>query len=164
VLDLSSPGLDDPADDGHGWLISPQTGEVAFWTTDAGVDGQAPVDLDELVRVCLDPLPCWVWYQGMAGFAGAVTDERAGRGRLARAIQGKGAFRPFKDELHDECLDLLPAWRKFCDVQANRWAVQWLADASLIGNDAVSCFLPGPADPDLPLRPLMPIDHGGCFV
>jgi hypothetical protein len=31
----------------------------------------------------------------------AITDERAGR-RLARAIQGKGAFRRFKDELHEE--------------------------------------------------------------
>ncbi len=36
----------------------------------------------------------------MADFAETITDERAGR-RLARAIQGKGAFRRFKDELHE---------------------------------------------------------------
>ncbi len=44
----------------------------------------------------------------MADFAETIADKRAGR-RLARAIQGKGAFRRFTDELHDEYPDLLPA-------------------------------------------------------
>lgn len=43
----------------------------------------------------------------MADFAETITDQRAGR-RLARAIQGRGAFRRFKDELHGEHADLLP--------------------------------------------------------
>jgi len=43
----------------------------------------------------------------MADFAEQVSDERAGR-RLARAIQGKGAFRRFRGELHEEYPDLLP--------------------------------------------------------
>ena len=77
----------------HRWLISPQTEEIVFWTADTGIDGQTPVDLDELDLICIDPLPSWVWYQDMADFAEAITDERAGRG-LLRAIQGKGAFRP----------------------------------------------------------------------
>ena len=33
-----------------------------------------------------DPLPSWVWYQDMADFAGAITDERTGR-RLLRALR-----------------------------------------------------------------------------
>jgi hypothetical protein len=37
----------------------------------------------------------------MADFAGGITAERAGR-RLARVIQGKAAFRRFRDELHEE--------------------------------------------------------------
>jgi hypothetical protein len=37
----------------------------------------------------------------MADFADQVSDERAGR-RLARAIQGKGAFRRFKAGLQEE--------------------------------------------------------------
>ena len=108
MLDLSSfdleeiaNALSDQTDYEHRWLINPQTGEIAFWTADTGIDGQAPVDLDELDLVCIDPLPSWVWYQDMANFAEEITDERAGR-RLARALQGKGAFRRFKDELHDE--------------------------------------------------------------
>ena len=76
----------------------------------------------------------------MADFADGITDERAGR-RLARAIQGKGAFRRFKDELHEEHPDLLPAWYAFQDTRARRRAVQWLADNSLIDDDAADRFL-----------------------
>ncbi len=99
--------------------------------------------------VCIDPLPSWVWYQDMADFAEAITDERAGR-RLARAIQGKGAFRRFRDELHDEHPELLPAWYAFRDVRANRRAVEWLAGNLLINDDDASRFLAGHLDPHLP--------------
>jgi hypothetical protein len=156
VLDLSSLDLEevgnalaDQTDYEHRWLINPQTGEIAFWTADTGIDGQTPADLDDLDLVCIDPLPSWVWYQDMADFAETITDERAGR-RLARAIQGKGAFRRFKDELHDEYPDLLPAWYAFRDARAKRRAVQWLADNSLIDDDAASRFLADHPDPDLP--------------
>jgi hypothetical protein len=156
VLDLSSldlgeigNALADQTDYEHRWLINPQTGEIAFWTADTGIDGQTPVDLDELDLVCIDPLPSWVWYQDMADFAEAITDERAGR-RLARAIQGKGAFRRFRGELHDEYPDLLPAWYAFRDVRAKRRAVEWLASNSLIDDNAASRFLVGHPDPDLP--------------
>jgi hypothetical protein len=110
---------------------------------------QTRLDLDDLDLVCIDPLPSWVWYQDMADFAGTITDERAVR-RLGRAIQGKGAFRRFRDELHEEYPDLLPAWYAFRDVRAKRRAVQWLADNSLIDDDAASRFLAGHPDPDLP--------------
>ena len=133
----------------HRWLISPQTEEIVFWTADTGIDGQAPVDLDELDLICIDPLPSWVWYQDMADFAEAITDERAGR-RLARAIQGKGAFRRFRDEIHDEYPDLLPAWYAFRGIRAERRAVRWRADNSLIDDDAASRFLSGHPDPNLP--------------
>jgi hypothetical protein len=85
----------------------------------------------------------------MADFAEAITDERSGR-RLLRAIQGKGAFRRFKDELHEEYPELLPAWYAFRDARALSRAVQWLADSSLIGDDVASRFLTGHPDPDLP--------------
>ncbi len=116
VLDLSGIDLEEIARalaDQTGcerhWLISPDTGEITFWTADTGIDGQTPVDLDELDLVVIDPLPSWVWYQDMADFAGGITDERAAR-RLAGAIEGKGAFRRFKDELHQEYPELVPVW------------------------------------------------------
>ena len=156
VLELSSLDLEeiasalaDQADCEHRWLISPQTGEIAFWTADTGIDGQTPVDLDELDLVGIDPLPSWIWYQDMADFAEAITDAQAGR-RLQRAIQGKGAFRRFKDELHEEYPELLPAWYALRDARAQRRAVQWLADNSLIDDNAASRFLAGHPSPDLP--------------
>ena len=84
-----------------------------------------------------------------ADFAETITDERAGRG-LARAIRGKGAFSRFRDELHDENPDLLPAWYAFRDVRAKRRAVQWLADNSLIADDAAARYLDDHPDPKLP--------------
>jgi len=103
----------------------------------------------ELDLVCISPLPSWVWYQDMADFAEAISDERAAR-RLARAIQGKGAFGRFKDELREEHPALLPAWYAFRDARARRRAVQWLADNSLIDDEATARFLAIHTDPDLP--------------
>ena len=156
VLDLGSLDLEDiataladQASYEHRWLINPQTGEIAFWTGDTGIDGQTPVDLDELELVCIDSLPSWVWYQDMADLAEAITDDRTGR-RLLRAIGGRGTFRRFKDELHEEYPDLLPAWYAFRDARAARRAVEWLADNSLIDDDAADRFLTGHPDPSLP--------------
>ena len=156
MLELSSLDLGDIAtaladqtDYEHQWLINPKTGEIVFWTADTGIDGQTQVDLDEPGLVCIDPLPSWVWYQDMADFAEAITDERTGR-RLARAIQGRGAFRRFKDELHEEHPDLLSVWYAFRDARARRRAVRWLADDSLIDDEAAERFLASHPDPDLP--------------
>ena len=146
MLDLSridleeiATALADQNDYERHWLINPETGKTAFWTADTGIDGQPPVDLDELDLVVIDPLPTWVWYQDMADFAAGITNEDAGL-RLARAIQGKGAFRRFKDELHEEYPDLLPAWYAFRDARARRRAVQWLADNSLIDDALRGAF------------------------
>ncbi len=114
VLDLSSLELEeianalaDQTDYEHRWLIKPQTGEIAFWTADTGIDGQTPVGLDELDLVCIDPMPSWVWY-------------------------------------------LLTPWYAFRDARAQRRAVQWLADNSLISDDTASRFLTDHPDPDVP--------------
>jgi hypothetical protein len=148
-LEQIATALGDQTDYEHRWLINPLTGEIAFWTTDTGIDGETPVDLDELDLVCIDPLPSYVWYQDMADFAERLTDERAGR-RLARAIQGKGAFRRFKDELHEEYPHLLPMWNAFRDTRAQRRAVEWLAGHSLIDDEAATRFVADHPDPDPP--------------
>jgi hypothetical protein len=156
VLDLSrfdleqiGSALADQDNFEHRWLINPQTGQIEFGTIDTGIDGETAAYPDELDLIGIEPLPSWVWYRDMADFAETITDERAGS-RLTRAIQGKGAFRRFKDELHREYLDLLPAWNEFREARAQRRAVQWLADHSLIDDDAALRFLAGHSDPELP--------------
>jgi Uncharacterised protein family (UPF0158) len=156
MLELSSLDLEeiatalaDQTDYEHRWLLDPQSGQVVFWTADTGIDGQTPVEVDELELVGIDPLPSYVWYQDMADFAEGVSDERAGRS-LARAIQGKGAFRRFKDCLHEDYPQLLPAWHAFRDVRAERRAVEWLSDNSLVDDAAAAGYQADRPDPELP--------------
>jgi S-adenosyl methyltransferase len=70
--------------------------------------------------------------------------------RRSRSKEGKGAFCRFKDQLHEEHPGLLSAWYAFLDARATRRAVQWLADNSLIDDEAADRFLTGHPDPDLP--------------
>ncbi|WP_410618530.1 UPF0158 family protein [Amycolatopsis sp. cmx-8-4] len=141
--------LQDQTDHDHLHLVNPQTGEIEFWTRDCGIDGEHPVDLDDLDLIAINPLPSYVWYQDMADFAESISDELAG-GRLARAIRGKGAFRRFKDELREEYPELLTIWYEFSDVRAQRRAVEWLAEHSLVDLDTARRFGAEHADPDLP--------------
>ena len=85
----------------------------------------------------------------MADFAEGISDEKAGR-RLARDIEGKGAFLRFKNELHDEYPELLPAWYALRAARATRRAVEWLVDNSLIDDDAGERFVTEHPDPELP--------------
>ncbi|MBQ1023969.1 UPF0158 family protein [Micromonospora sp. C95] len=97
----------------------------------------------------IDPLPSSVWYQDMADFAERISDAAVGH-RLARAIQGRGAFRRFKNELHEEYPHLLPAWHAFRDVRSRRRAVKWLVDNSLIDHETGERVMVGHPNPDLP--------------
>ena len=135
--------------DEHVHLVDPATGKIVLWTRDGGVDGKTPVDLDDLDLVAIDPLPSYVWYEDMADFTELVSDDHAAR-RLARAINGRGAFRRFKDELHEEYPHLLPVWYAFRDARASRRAVDWLLDASLISQDDADHFQAAHPDPLVP--------------
>jgi hypothetical protein len=142
-LDVIAQALGDQTDYEHLWLIDPATGKLEFWTSDLGIDGQNPVDVDELVEerglVIIDPLPSRVWYRDMADFAEGISDEAAGR-RLTRALQGKGAFRRFKDELHQEYPELVGVWNSFQEARANRRALEWLAEHSMVPADAAERY------------------------
>jgi hypothetical protein len=133
----------------HRFLIDPDSGAISFWTEDGGLDGEHPVDLDEVDLIAIRPLPSYVWYQDMADFAEGISDEQAGR-RLARAIRGKGAFRHFRDELHEEYPELLPAWFAFRDARAARRAVRWLAENDLVDGTEAEAFLAEHPEPALP--------------
>jgi hypothetical protein len=85
----------------------------------------------------------------MADFAEKISDEQAGR-RLARAIRGRGAFRHFKDELHEEYPHLVPVWYAFRDARAQRRAVEWLVDNDLVTEAEAERFLAVHPEPQLP--------------
>jgi hypothetical protein len=156
VLDLDAidveeiaTALADQTDYEHRWLINPKTGEVAFWTSDLGIDGENPVELDELDLILIDPLPSYIWYQDMVDFADGISDRGAGE-PLRRSLEGKGAFRRFKNELYQRHPELISAWHAMRDGRARVRAVQWLADEGLIEEDAAQRFLQDHREPSLP--------------
>jgi hypothetical protein len=146
VLDLG--GIDvgeiatapaDQTDFEHRWLIDPRTGQVAFWTSDTGIYGQNPVEIDELDLILIDPLPPSVWFQYMADFAQGISDAVASR-KLTQALQGRGAFRRFK-KLYEHHPNLISPWHSLRDVRAQRRAVEWLVDQGLIDDSAAQQFM-----------------------
>jgi Uncharacterised protein family (UPF0158) len=151
-LDEIATALSNQNDYDTRWLVDPESGEIVFWTRDTGMDGSTPVELDELDHlVVIEPLPSYVWYQDMVDFVNGISEERAGR-RLGRAIQGRGAFRRFKDELYEEYPALVPVWNAFRDTRARRRAVEWLLDKSLIDELAATRFFADHPDPSAPGR------------
>lgn len=56
-LDEIALALQDQTDYEHFRLVDPLTGEIGFWTRDGGIDGEHPVDLDELDLIVIRPLP-----------------------------------------------------------------------------------------------------------
>jgi hypothetical protein len=151
-LDEIATALSDQTDYEGQWLLDPRTGEIVLWTSDTGIDGQNPIELDELEDLDLtpiNPIPSYIWYQDMVDFATQLSDQTATR-RLERALRGRGAFRHFRDELYEEYPDLVQVWQAFRDTRATRRAVEWLLDEELISSDAASRFLAEHPDPDVP--------------
>ena len=51
--------LADQTDYEHRWLVDPRTGQVAFWTSDTGIDGENPIEIDELALSILAIVRRW---------------------------------------------------------------------------------------------------------
>jgi len=64
----------------------------------------------------------------MAAFTAGVRAADV-RQRLERAIEGRGAFRRFRDAVHDE--GLADAWFRYADDRAMGRARQFLADQGI---------------------------------
>jgi len=141
--------LADQTDYEHRWLLDPRTGQVVFWTSDTGIDGENPVEMDELDLIPIDPIPSYVWFQDMADFAEGISDGPARR-RLATALQGRGAFRRFRTQLYEHLPQLISPWHALRDVRAQRRAVEWLRDQGLICDDDAEKFAAGHPSPFCP--------------
>lgn len=85
----------------------------------------------------------------MADFADGLSDGAAGR-RLASALQGRGAFRRFKNQLYEHLPELISPWHALRDARAQRRAVDWLLDQGLIDTNAAAKFAADHPEPDLP--------------
>lgn len=151
VIDVGeiATALADQTDYEHRWLIDPRTGEVVLWTSDTGIDGENPVELDELDLIVIDPLPSYIWYQDMVDFADGISDRSAVL-RLSSSLQGRGAFRRFKNELYQHHPELISAWHAMRDARARVRAVEWLVDEGLVDEVAAQRFKDDQNAPTLP--------------
>ncbi len=81
--------------------------------------------------------------------AEGISDDAASR-RLAKALQGRGAFRRFKSQLYEHHPELISPWHALRDVRAQRRAIGWLLDQGLIDASAAEKFTADHPDPGLP--------------
>lgn len=146
-LEQIAHALQDQGGFEHHWLFDPRTGEVLYYSEELGPDEDEEIEPD--TKLPIDPIPSWVWHQDMEDFAEQISDENAGR-RLARAIRGRGAFRRFKDELHEEYPELVEVWYAFRDARANQRAVEWLRDNDIVPDDVAAALLERHPLPELP--------------
>jgi hypothetical protein len=125
------------------WFIDPITGEVRPWSQDM----EDVPDPEDSGAYCIEPIPSFEAYSDMQDFVERVPDRRAAD-LLSRAIEGRGAFRRFKDTLY-EFPDLREMWFKFHDIRMRRRAVDWLVDARLIDESEAESALSEIIEPQL---------------
>ncbi len=129
-LDELASHLEGPTDFYGGWKLEIATGDL--WPNDPeGIAGiERPDDFDDpdafVGVVALGSKP---GYRDMEDFITTVTDERLAE-RLGVAIQGKGAFRRFRDTLYEDEFwwDVWLTYSSERQLARARW---WLADIGL---------------------------------
>ena len=85
----------------------------------------------------------------MVDFAEGISDRAAGL-RLSRSLQGKGAFRHFKNELYQGHPELISAWHAMRAARSRVRAVEWLVEEGLVEEVAAQRFLDNLVQPALP--------------
>lgn len=133
------------------WFIDPATGEVLPWME----YGDEPPP-DEAGARYIDRIASGEAYRDMQDFVARVADRRAAD-LLGRAIEGRGAFRRFKDALF-EFPELRETWFKFHDVRMRRRAIEWLVDCHLVDDSAAEAALNGLEDPPVGQGTVDPYD------
>lgn len=152
MLDLDRIDLEDLAmalsdhSDDHWWWLERETGAIHLHPEWA--DNEDAVDPDDADSIRIEPTPSQESYRDLVEFASSVRDPRA-RGLLLRAIEGRGAFRRFKDTL-SEFPDLREAWFAFENARERRRALEWLRDNDLIPPDQARAALERVAEPHRP--------------
>lgn len=140
-IDALAEALEDHSDLMQ-WFIDPVSGQVLPWSEDM----EEP-DPEDSGSIAIDPIPSHEAYRDMRDFVEQVPDRRAAD-LLARAIEGRGAFRRFKDTLF-EFQELRDRWFAFHDVRMRRRALEWLASVGLVEASRADAALDQLQDPEV---------------
>lgn len=116
---------------GEGGYYDPSDGTVfIIYLGEVVTDEDDPADPDERDWVPIRPDDSRAAYLDMADFAAAVTDPLLSD-RLTRALDGRGAFRRFRQAISEEGEPLYDLWARFSDALAEARSIEWLADTDL---------------------------------
>ena len=137
VAEVDVAGVAEALGDGSeetAWWYDPASGRVEMWAPPewSGLDEDED-DPTERGLVPIESEGSRAAYRDMVGFAAAVGDVRAA-GQLGRALEGRGAFRRFRDVLADFPA-LSERWRTYERACAERRAVEWLIDSGHVDAD-----------------------------
>jgi Uncharacterised protein family (UPF0158)/Nucleotidyltransferase domain len=136
----------------HSWWLDRSTGEIVLWSDWTAEQGEEDPEARGLLPI--EPILSGEGYADIQDFVAQVRDPRA-RDLLERAIEGRGAFRRFKDTLF-EFPELRQAWFAFHDARMTQRALDWLVGEGLVDPDEAE--RERPADPELP-ELTGPFDH-----
>lgn len=144
-LDELSQALEDNSYD-HSWWIDPRTGAIELWSEYSAEQGEEDPEERDLRHI--EPIGSDEAYRDMEDFIARVPDPKA-RDLLERAIDGRGAFRRFKDTLL-ELPELREAWFAFHDTRMRRRALEWLARERLVDRETAMRAMPAELEPPTP--------------
>ena len=129
--DMLETAMED-SDLAHKYFLNLVTGEVIFFSDYLGLSEEDERLLEEIDGsndyVAIERIPSHEAYQWMVDFVDemvAPVDEDAAE-KLSIALNGKGAFRRFKDTLHRIDHQWLQAWYQWRDKQLEAALHEWL--------------------------------------
>lgn len=149
-LEMLGEALEDHSPPEEKWWFDPATGAVEFHPgyEYSGEGDDDPELLEKRGLVPIYPTSSRESYGDLRDFTLRVRDPRA-RDRLERAIEGRGAFRRFKDTLFD-FPELREVWFSFHDARLRVRAIEWLRDEGFIDDDQAERAIAEIREPDLP--------------
>src|SRR5215472_16394684 len=138
-LDMLETAMED-SDLAHSYFLNLVTGEVVFFSDYLGLSEDDERLLEEIDGsndyVAIERVPSHVAYQWMVEFVDelvAPADKHATE-QLSMALNGKGAFRRFKDTLCRVDEQWLQAWYQWRDKQLKSVVEEWLK--SILSGDS----------------------------
>lgn len=135
-LDMLETAMED-SDLAHRYFLNLVTGEVVFFSDYLGTSDEDERLFDDIDGstdyIAIERIPSHVAYQWMVDFVDelvAPADEQAAE-KLSLALNGKGAFRRFKDTLHGFDDHWLQAWYHWRNKRLEAAVDEWLTSVLL---------------------------------
>ena len=132
-LDMLETAMED-SDLANRYFLNLVTGKVVFFSDYLGLSDEDERLLEDIDGsndyVAIERIPSYEAYQWMVDFVDemvAPADEYSAE-KLSMALNGRGAFRRFKDTLHLVDDRWLQAWYQWKDEQLQAAVDEWLKD------------------------------------